>query len=218
MRLLTGLGVVVLLCVTTASRHSRRLYTAPSFVSGPNMVKGRVWTGSTSMKVLAPASGGSFVVGKNIMTLGGRGSPRQRRPGGGGPVMIYFTPPSLQEIINVTTKAILWGGLMSFIPVWTRERLREKEEGMATEDWMVDEGYLCATCDNTNQVQCKECGGKGFFVSDDALPRKCEYCGGLGTLECPMCQDRREEIREMRLRRQGPFQLPPENSQRDPWS
>ncbi|CAN0217294.1 unnamed protein product, partial [Laminaria digitata] len=59
------------------------------------------------------------------------------------------------------------------------------------------------------QVECDQCRGKGFFVSESALPKKCGYCAGLGTLECRECSERREMLRQERGRRTPPLRLPP---------
>jgi len=40
-------------------------------------------------------------------------------------------------------------------------------------------------------VECPQCGGKGFFVSASAMPKKCGYCSGLGTFACEECVERR---------------------------
>ncbi|KAG5193110.1 hypothetical protein JKP88DRAFT_346440 [Tribonema minus] len=49
----------------------------------------------------------------------------------------------------------------------------------------------CTACDGALEIECRECRGKGFFVAQDAMPRKCDACGGLGKLPCPLCEERR---------------------------
>lgn len=51
--------------------------------------------------------------------------------------------------------------------------------------------FVYGTFHCLQQVECSRCGGKGFFVSESALPKRCRYCAGLGTVECPDCDERR---------------------------
>lgn len=80
-----------------------------------------------------------------------------------------FHPPDFGVFLEGTIKAIMLGGFAALIPIVTAERVREKEEGLEVDEayeagTMFDDddefgyagGYVCATCDNTNEVSYAE--------------------------------------------------------------
>ncbi|CAM9711206.1 unnamed protein product [Scytosiphon promiscuus] len=147
--------------------------------------------------------------------------------GQGHPRMLFglqFQPPEFSVFLHGTVQAIMLGAFAAIIPKVTAERIREKEEGLALDEayeaGLLDDdddddefgyagGYVCPTCDNSNEVECTQCGGKGFFVSASAMPKKCDYCSGLGTFPCQECEERRERLRRERASRMPPRELPP---------
>eukprot|EP00752_Nemacystus_decipiens_P014831 g13204.t1 len=148
---------------------------------------------------------------------------------------IGFHPPELSVLVHGTVQAIMLGAFAALIPKITAERIREKEAGLeldeAYEAGLLDDdfyddvdefgyprGYVCATCDNTNEVECPRCEGKGFFVSASAMPKKCGYCSGLGTVPCPDCSERRERLRREAEARMPPRGLPPARSDDFPFT
>lgn len=77
-----------------------------------------------------------------------------------------FHPPEFSVFLDGTVKAIMLGGFAALIPKITAERIQEKEAGLemdeAFEAGRLDDdddefghagGYVCATCDNTNEVR-----------------------------------------------------------------
>lgn len=81
---------------------------------------------------------------------------------------VHFQPPEFSVLLHGTVQAIMLGAFAALIPKVTAERIREKEAGLALDeayeagllddDFDDDEefglagGYVCATCDNTNEV------------------------------------------------------------------
>ncbi|CAM9154915.1 unnamed protein product [Discosporangium mesarthrocarpum] len=175
-------------------------------------------------RTVPSSSQSSFTAREGVVMCGGRASGWSKRSGAGGAAMVTFDFPSFDEFLYITTKGIVWGTLFTLIPQWTKERLREKEMGLDMDEMAEEEGledlinYVCATCDNTNEVDCKECQGKGFFVREDAQPKKCDYCDGLGRVSCPVCEERREKLKDLRRRRRvRPYELPPVEEDVGPW-
>lgn len=85
-----------------------------------------------------------------------------------------FHPPDFGVFLEGTVKAIMLGGFAALIPTVTAERIREKEDGLvvdeAFEAGLFDDdddeygyagGYVCPTCDNTNEVSY---GVKGICI------------------------------------------------------
>lgn len=81
---------------------------------------------------------------------------------------LHFQPPEFSVWLHGTVQAVMLGGFAALIPKVTAERIREKEEGMDRDEdyaaglWDDEEdfdeygfagGYVCPTCDNTNQVR-----------------------------------------------------------------
>ncbi|CAM9151478.1 unnamed protein product [Sphacelaria rigidula] len=167
---------------------------------------------------------GSFVAG----TDGGRGwlgrnearSCRQLAAGRNMDMyQLHFEPPDMHSIMASVGRVLFWGTAGAIQMKYMKERLREKEQGLevddqweetmrANEEYGEDDTYVCTLCDNENEIDCDECGGKGFFVSDSAQPSKCDVCNGFGKIECPECEDRREWQRQNRSRRPRPLSLP----------
>lgn len=98
--------------------------------------------------------------------------------GGGGAGLrmfgIGFHPPEFSVLVHGTVQAIMLGAFAALIPKVTAERIREKEAGLALDEayeaGLLDDdffdggggsadefgyagGYVCATCDNTNEVR-----------------------------------------------------------------
>lgn len=83
--------------------------------------------------------------------------------------------PDLDGIVHGTVRAVCFGILAAQIPKWTSQRVREKEAGLDVDErfemglddeddeFGYTEGYVCAACDNTNEV--RGC----FFVAFVAL-------------------------------------------------
>lgn len=80
---------------------------------------------------------------------------------------LHFQPPEFSVFLHGTVQAIMLGAFAAIIPKLTAERIREKEEGLALDEayeaGLLDDdeeddefgyagGYVCATCDNTNEV------------------------------------------------------------------
>ncbi|CAN0182335.1 unnamed protein product [Ectocarpus sp. 6 AP-2014] len=220
-------------------RRTGRASGTPGFVAGAvafqrKRPRGSRQGASSSQTPLAAAAAGGFTARtvksqSNWLEVAGEGRRRtQRRTGGGhGTRMLFglhFQPPEFSVWLHGTVQAVMLGGFAALIPKVTAERIREKEEGMVRDEdyaagvWDDEEdfdeygnpgGYVCPTCDNTNQVECSECEGKGFFVSASAMPKKCTYCNGLGTFDCEDCEERREMLRRERGARRPPRELPP---------
>lgn len=85
---------------------------------------------------------------------------------------LHFQPPELSVWLHGTVQAIMLGGFAALIPKVNAERIREKEEGIdrdeayaagvLDDDEDFDEygyagGYVCPTCDNTNEVRASTC-------------------------------------------------------------
>lgn len=93
--------------------------------------------------------------------------------GGAGLQMfgVHFEPPEFSVLLHGTVQAIMLGAFAALIPKVTAERIREKEAGLALDEayeaGLLDDdfgggdddefgyagGYVCATCDNTNEVR-----------------------------------------------------------------
>jgi RecJ-like exonuclease len=111
-----------------------------------------------------------------------------------------------------------------------RRRASEQEYGMLDDDDDAADdfgrrgsnserrGPVCIECDNTREVACMECRAKGFFVSDDAIPRKCSACAGLGKVRCPECEgrSRRRSSSSSKRERSSRRSLPP-SRERELW-
>ena len=82
---------------------------------------------------------------------------------------IEFHPPNWDTIVGAVGQAVVLGVIGGgLIPIWTRQRIREKEAGLDVDEgyemgWDDDDdlgfgdvyrdGYVCATCDNSNEVR-----------------------------------------------------------------
>ncbi|CAM9234176.1 unnamed protein product [Ectocarpus fasciculatus] len=220
-------------------RRTGRASGTPGFVAGAVAVSRKRPRGSrqgaSSSQTPLAAVAGSFTARtakgeSNWLEVAGEGRRRAQRRIDGGHGMrmffgLHFQPPDFSIWLHGTVQAVMLGGFAALIPKVTAERIREKEDGMdrdaAYESGLLDDefdeldeygyagGYVCPTCDNTNEVTCSECGGKGFFVSASAMPKKCTYCSGLGTFDCEECEERREMLRRERGARRPPRELPP---------
>lgn len=98
--------------------------------------------------------------------------------GGGARMGIVFDPPPWDELVHGFGQAIVLGIMGGMIPKWTKERIREKEAGLEVDElyemgldgdggdedeYGYGAGYVCGTCDNTNEVCVFVCGCFGLF-------------------------------------------------------
>lgn len=81
---------------------------------------------------------------------------------------IQFNPPEWSDLAHGFAQAVLLGIMGGTVPRLTKDRIREKEAGLDADerfemgldrdDYEEDEfgyaeGYVCAACDNTNEVK-----------------------------------------------------------------
>lgn len=73
-------------------------------------------------------------------------------------ISIHFEPPQMDDLAEGFGRAAVWGLFGALVPVWTRDRLLEKEAGLEVDDaaelddFFEDEEYICPLCNNTNEV------------------------------------------------------------------
>lgn len=79
---------------------------------------------------------------------------------------IQFNPPEWNDVAHSLVQAVLLGIMGGTVPRLTKERIREKEAGLDVDErfemgldrddeedeFGYAQGYVCATCDNTNEV------------------------------------------------------------------
>lgn len=79
-------------------------------------------------------------------------------------ISIHFDPPPMDDLAQGFGRAAAWGLFGALVPVWTRERLMEKEAGLAVDDAAElealmeeeeeeEEEYTCPLCNNSNEVR-----------------------------------------------------------------
>ena len=80
---------------------------------------------------------------------------------------IQFNPPEWNDVAHSLVQAVLLGIMGGTVPRLTKDRIREKEAGLDVDEryemgldrddyedeFGYAEGYVCATCDNTNEVR-----------------------------------------------------------------
>lgn len=82
---------------------------------------------------------------------------------------IQFNPPEWNDLAHSLAQAVLLGIMGGTVPRLTKDRIREKEAGLDVDErfemgldrdeyeedeFGYAEGYVCAACDNTNEVNC----------------------------------------------------------------
>lgn len=80
----------------------------------------------------------------------------------GSTMWIHFDPAPAGDLIHGFGQAIAFGIMGAMLPRLTKERIREKEAGIEEDErfemedppdyYGYAEGYVCSTCDNTNEV------------------------------------------------------------------
>ncbi|KAF3661311.1 putative monogalactosyldiacylglycerol synthase, chloroplastic-like [Capsicum annuum] len=82
---------------------------------------------------------------------------------------------------------------------WGEVIRRDMEQLQLTEDMTLDRKQprpiICSTCDSNGNVDCKWCGGTGFFILGDNMlcqvPSRntsCVICAGKGSVCCTDCK------------------------------
>lgn len=76
-------------------------------------------------------------------------------------ISIHFEPPPIDDLAEGFGRAAVWGLFGALVPVWTRDRLLEKEAGLEVDDAaeldsffedFEDDEYICPLCNNSHEV------------------------------------------------------------------
>eukprot|EP00638_Chattonella_subsalsa_P010159 CAMPEP_0117756916 /NCGR_PEP_ID=MMETSP0947-20121206/14393_1 /TAXON_ID=44440 /ORGANISM="Chattonella subsalsa, Strain CCMP2191" /LENGTH=136 /DNA_ID=CAMNT_0005576655 /DNA_START=258 /DNA_END=668 /DNA_ORIENTATION=+ len=91
---------------------------------------------------------------------------------------------------------------------WVQRFASEKRRKEEDQDRVgLDRDYYCSDCQNTFEVDCPECEGRGFFMvegKDMAEPRSCKFCDATGKLPCAVCEARQQRAKAMNVDRLPP--------------